>query len=137
MLLLHVEHQAVRVLYLTVYDARLTDAPVARGTSGSRCFVSDCVLCSTYGGSCCVWNVSGYVFCTGLRMALDLQILLLHVEHQDVRVSYLTVYGARLTDAPLTCGTSACMYFVSDCVWRSTYRCSCCMWNVSVYVFRI
>jgi hypothetical protein len=91
---LHVENQRVRDLHLTVYGARLTDTPVARGTLGSRCFVSGCVWRLTYGGSCCVWNISGYVFRIGLCMPLDLQMLLLHVEHQAVRALSLTVYGA-------------------------------------------
>jgi hypothetical protein len=40
---LHVEHQDVGVLYLTMCGDRLTDAPVACGTSGCRCFASDSV----------------------------------------------------------------------------------------------
>jgi hypothetical protein len=36
-------------------------------------------------------------------MPLNLQMLLLHLEHQPVRVVYLTVYSARLTDAPVAC----------------------------------
>jgi hypothetical protein len=70
-------------------------------------------------------------------MVLDLQMLPLHMEHQLVRVLHLTVYGARLTDAPVARGTSACMCFVSDCVRSSTYRCPRCMWKISVYVICI
>jgi hypothetical protein len=72
-------------------------------------------------------NISLYVFCLSLCMVLDSQMPPLHVEHQAVRDLYLTVYGARLTDAPVECGTSAGMCFVSDCVWRSAYRCPRCM----------
>jgi hypothetical protein len=104
---LHVKHQFVRVLYLTVYGARLTDAPVARGTSGCACFVSHRVWRSTYRCSCCMWNIRMYVFYFSLCTVLDLQMPPFHVEHQGVRVLYLTVYGARLTDGPATCGTLA------------------------------
>jgi hypothetical protein len=63
-----------------------------------------------------MWNIRLYVFCIQLCMALDLQMLLLRMEHQWVRVLYRTVYGAQLTDAPVACGTSGCACFVFDCV---------------------
>jgi hypothetical protein len=91
---LHVEYQRVRDLYLSLYGTRLTDAPVACGTSACMCFESDGLWSSTYRCLRCMWNISLYVFCICHCMVLGLQMLLLHVEHQAVRVLYPTVYGA-------------------------------------------